>query len=175
MNTETIYTIIASIITSFLTSLAFVTYRFGRYAEKIDQLEKCSLNGRLSKLEGQFETSQSAFFQRKSPISLTEKGLEALEESGAKQFVDSNIEELYQKIERENPLTAYDVQELSRSMANGLESDPRVRKMKDFVYERGIDFSTIASITGIYLRDEVLKKKNWKQDDIDKYTPKIPS
>ncbi|QQS15354.1 MAG: hypothetical protein IPK84_03215 [Candidatus Moraniibacteriota bacterium] len=175
MSTETIYTIVASVITSFLTSLAFVTYKFGRYAEKIDQLEKCSLNGRLSKLEGQFETSQNAFFQRKSPISLTDKGLEALEESGAKQFVDSNIEELYQKIDKKNPSTAYDVQELSRAIASDLESDPRVSKMKDFVYERGIDFSTIASVTGIYLRDEVLKKKNWRQDDIDKYAPKIPS
>jgi hypothetical protein len=170
MSTDTLITIGVSFVTSALTAFAIVAYRMGRYSEKIDQLEKCNLNQRLSKLEGQFEQS-APLTRRKSPVSLSDRGMKVLLDSGGKAFVDENFEHLHKTIEAKKPETAYDVQEIAKSVIASLKDDSRINPMKDYLFKEGMTIDDLFVVLGVYLRDKVLQAKGWNSEDIDKHDP----
>ena len=165
MNIEVAITVGVSILTSGVTAFAVVAFKMGRYSEKIDQLEKCDLNTRLSKIEGQQLT------KRKSPITLTDRGETVLKDSAGKQFVDENLEELHALVEERAPKTSYDVQEASKTVIESLESDDRMSQIKEYLFREGMDFEGAIEVLGIYLRDKILAAKGWNKSDIDKYDP----
>lgn len=170
MTSDTIITIGVSIVTSALTAFAIVAYKMGRYSEKIDQLEKCNLNSRLSRLEGQFDQS-GPVTKKKSPVSLTDRGEKILVDSGGKKFVDENFEELKNKVETPNPQTSYDVQETAKTVINGLKEDLRLNPLKEYLFKEGLDLETLNIVLGVYLRDKILAEKGWNIEDVDKYDP----
>lgn len=171
MNLDTIITILVSVLSSGITAFAVISFRMGRYSEKIDQLEKCNLNTRLSTLEGKFENNQP-LTKRRSPISLSERGTKVLTDSTGMKFVDDNYSELKTTVENKRPKTAYDVQEFSKEIIDGLKNDARINSIKEYAFKEGLELDDIVVVIGIYLRDKILKDKNWNVEDIDKYLPK---
>lgn len=165
---DTIITIIASVVTSGITAFAIIAHRTGRYSEKIDQLEKCNLNTRLSVLEGKVESTQP-LTKRKSPISLTDRGSKVLTESGGKSFIDNNYLELKEKVELSNPKTSYDIQESSKEVVSSLKDDDRINTIKEYLFKEGLELDNLVEVLGIYLRDLILKEKNIDISDLDKY------
>lgn len=148
--------------------------KIGRYAEKVDQLEKCNLQQRLSTLEGSVNTSRDytkTLTRSKSPIGLTEKGDDLLKRSSADAFVLQHKNELVKKIKDQKPPTAYDVQEMARQIVESLKDDVRFKPFKDFVYTEGIDLEPIFIVMSIYLRDIALAELGFKPEDIDKSDP----
>ena len=113
----------------------------------------------------------SRFFQVKSPVSLTNEGVDLLNDSGGKVFITENFKELYQKVEESTPKTAYDVQELSKTVIKSYTEDDRFNEIKDYAFKEGMNLDTIIMVMGIELRDTVLKKKSWNVSDIDKHDP----
>lgn len=165
MTTDSLITIGVSIITSGITAFAIVAFKMGRYSEKIDQLEKCNLNTRLSTLEGKQLT------RRSSPVNLTAYGNTVLNNSGGKDFIDKNYLEIKKKVESENTQTSYDIQEASRKAVESLQNDLRINTIKDFLFKEGMEWADIVEVLGIYLRDKILKEKGIDPVDIDKHDP----
>lgn len=163
MTIEPLITIAVSVITSLITAFAVVSFKMGRYSEKIDQLEKCNLNTRLSTLEGRQLT------KRNSPVDLTEFGTTVLTTSGAKAFVDANYDDLKGKVEESNPQTPYDIQEASRGVADNLKDDIRTNPIKEYLFKEGREWPDIAEVIGIYLRNKILDERHIERSDIDKH------
>lgn len=156
MTLDTAITVGVSVVVSALTALAIIALKMGRYAEKIDQLEKCNLNTRLSTLEGKQLT------RRSSPVDLTEYGTTVLNNSGGKAFVDTNYAELKRKVEAIDPQTSYDIQEASRRVVGEMQEDARLNAVKEFLFKEGMEWNDIAEVLGLYLRNLILT-------DLDKH------
>lgn len=144
-----------------------------QYREKVDQLEKVEAQKRLSTLEGQFsamsgqinillQNSPSNYVQAKSPISLTEKGEELLEESGIKRYIDENYDQLRNDIQealepKGDDYSAYDVQELAMSTIKKSVDEKDFVTIKDYAFDKGINLANIELVGGIHLRNKVLE------------------
>lgn len=164
MDYSPLITVLVSVVTSGLTAFALISHRMGRYAEKIDQLERCNLNTRLSTLEGRQLT------RRNSPVDLTEYGTTVLNKSGGKIFVDENYSELKEKVEEGNPQTSYDIQEAARKVIEGLQEDQRLNMVKEFLFKEGMEWKDIVEVLGVYLRNLILDEKHIAREDIDKHS-----
>jgi len=169
MTTETLITVGISVLTSGITAFAVVAFKMGRYSEKIDQLEKCDLNTRLSKLEGSL--TPASITQRKSPVTLNERGVKFLNESGAREFVNKNLDELVEKIKSDKVTTAYDVQESAKRVVESYRDDLKFVPLKDFAFKQGIELELVELAASLYLRDQALPKFSFTQEDIDKTDP----
>lgn len=164
MTTDTIITVGVSVVVSGITAFAIIALKMGRYAEKVDQLERCDLNTRLSTLEGKQLT------KRNSPVDLTDYGTTVLNTSGGKAFVDSNYPELRDKVEENKPQTSYDIQEAARKIIGDLQEDTRLNTVKEFLFKEGMEWNDIAEVLGIYLRNLILDERHIDRTDIDKHT-----
>lgn len=169
MNTTEIILFILNLILSGIVASLTMTFRLGQYKEKVDQLEKCDFQRRLSTLEGQYSVGNIT--QRNSPISLNERGTKLLNESTANEFVDKNLQELVEKIRIAGAANAYDIQETAKTVVQSYRNDIRFLPLKNFAFEQGIDLNIIEVATAIYLRDKTLPQFGFTPDDVDGTTP----
>ncbi len=174
---------IASIIVSALVSFIVASVRMGVYKNKVDT--NCSDISDIKRESKEVrdkviacETSlkeREPLTRRKSPVSLTDRGTKVLNESAGAKFIDSIYEELKRKVEEKNPKTSYDVQEISKKIISSLGNDERLNPMKEYLFKEGLALPDLFEVLGIYLRDKILKEKNWNADDIDRFDPGIIS
>ena len=109
----------------------------------------------VAELKGSFNTYQ--FIKSDSPIKLTEGGVELLEDSGGKAYVDKNLEHLYMEFKGVD--NEYDIQKKARDIMKAKEHDKNFDAMKKYLYEKGLHFNDLATVMGVYLRDMVFTKK----------------
>lgn len=187
-NTQTTVIIfVINIVISGLVGFVVASMRIGIYKNKVDNLETTvgkDEHGGLRKTVGDMrdkviacETSlkeREPLTKRKSPISLTERGLGLLKNSGGEKFVDDNFDELLKKVDELKPTTAYDVQEDAKKVIEGLREDERLNPIKEFLFKDGSSLDEVATVMGIYLRDKVLKHKDWNVEDIDQHETTEP-
>lgn len=107
------------------------------------------------------------YWRRESPVSLTDRGHALLVESGGREFVDENFEELAQAIEEKDSKTAYDVQENAKVVIDEMQDDDRFIPLKDYLYNEGIEIDNLIMVMALHLRDKVLRKRGWKVSDVD--------
>jgi hypothetical protein len=103
-----------------------------------------------------------------SPLTLNERGKQILEESGIKEIVDAEAEDLLQKLADLKPLNAYQVQECSVNVVRVLAENPSVlAKLQEGAYKTGVNVDSVLFVGAIYFRDLALPKYNFKLEDID--------
>ncbi len=115
------------------------------------------------------ERSGRGLVKSKSPVSLTEKGLDLLQKSGGQEWIISNRIELIAAIKEKKPTSAYDVQEFSKIVLKEIveKNDPRLKPLKDYAYAKGIPFDDIVLVMSIQLRDESMPEfPEYKVQDI---------
>lgn len=105
--------------------------------------------------------------KRKSPVSLTDRGLEFLKNSHGEEFIDQHFDELLAKVNEMDPKTAYDVQEDARKVVEALHTDERINPIKEFLFKDGSTLTEAFEVMSIYLRNKILTEKNWNAADID--------
>ncbi|MDD5347772.1 MAG: hypothetical protein PHT59_04075 [Candidatus Omnitrophica bacterium] len=168
--------LLVTIITAFMVS----SHKIGEYKNKVDNLEttlgKDEHNG-LRKTVGDLSvkvavcdtllSKRGPLGKNKSPLSLTERGMNFLKESGGEKFVDDNFDELAVKVEALKPATSYDVQEDSKSVIEALRDDSRLDPLKEFLFKDGSEIEDLFFVMGIHLRDKILARKNWNVNDIE--------
>ncbi len=118
------------------------------------------LSTRLSKLEGGVEKDRvkyDGFLQIKSPLSITEKGMKLLEESGGKEYIDNNAMLLIEDIRNKIPKSLYDVQVFSKEVVESHSGDDEFIKIKDYVYNNGLVLDSVIMTLAVYLRDKAFK------------------
>lgn len=116
------------------------------------------------------ESGAAGLTATKSPISLTEKGESALNDSVLKEFIDGNKKSLVDLCENGHELsTAYDVQEAVFAFMEDYHFPHEIeRKLKNYAFENGLNMEMMRRVGAIYLRDIVIEDKGLKHDDIDK-------
>ncbi|TSC55872.1 MAG: Uncharacterized protein G01um101418_561 [Parcubacteria group bacterium Gr01-1014_18] len=145
------------------------------YKEKI-----CNLEKNVAKLlEGLQDVRDKAiaceatikanepFLKRKSPISLSERGVELLEKSGGKKMVDENLDLFTNTDEFRKIQHAYDLQEYAFNRIKEMKEAVILDHFKDYLFREGLQFEDAYPVMGVYLRDILLKKKNLNVEDID--------
>lgn len=171
---STITIIVSSGLVSVAVTLCTILIAFGKYKEKIDthgtNIEKHdnkinTLSDRVSRLEGGIDRDRE-YIDRKSPLSLTEKGKALLLDCGGKDFIDNNKKNLIEAINLHHPKTAYDVQELSRQVITEQSNDDNFNAIKNFTYMEGLALETVINVLGIYLRDIALDELKFNITDI---------
>ena len=141
-----------------------------RLDQRVKHIEENLMEGNIRERLSACETllkERGPVVRRKSPISLTERGVNLLVRSGSQKFVNENFSELLGKIELRAPRTAYDVQEYSRQVIGELSEDERIDPVKEYLFRDGSTLEEAKLVMGVYLRDKVLKHKNWNVEDID--------
>lgn len=157
----------ASVFCSIVSAFAIVSWYASHYKTKIDNInETCkSINGlhidigilKDFKIRAEKfieERSKANFTQSKSPLSLTDKGKVVLLDSGGKDFIDKNKDELLDSIKLKAPKTEYDIQEFSKEVINSCMNRDEFIPIKEYLYkESSIPKEPVMEVLGIYLRD----------------------
>jgi len=181
-NIQILITIGQIIIAGFV---AFVTasYKLGKLEQRIVHLEEDNKDNKseirgigkdVSEVRGQLSVNNpSTYTNRKSPVSINERGLEILKQSGGEKFINDNKDELIEKLKTVGCKTAYDVQENSKAVIKSYKDDDHFSPLKEFVFKQGIDLEIVLLVMSLYLRDIALPEFNFSGSDIDKSDPNL--
>jgi hypothetical protein len=146
----------------------------GKYCKTIEALEKegsesskkldsliLSFNRLISKLENIKNISGlgDIYFKTASPNTLTEIGVKMLNDSGLRNFIDTNKTELIKKAKEHKSPTNYDIEQISRDIMLSLRDDPRINTTKEYAFQNGKDLTLMLMASGLYLRDLVISEQ----------------
>ena len=96
-----------------------------------------------------------------SPLQLTEKGEEFLDEIGFKTLFEHNSEDFLNFIKNENPQTDYDIENASIKSVFFLFDNPYFKDVKEYLYNNPKeDKKELMNVAGIYVRDHYLERKD---------------
>lgn len=107
-------------------------------------------------------------FKAKSPISLTEIGMQILKLSGGKMYVDERLTELLQEINALHPPTGLDVDKIAYQVLFKRRDTGTLDDVKNFVFQNPelrfneikitIEIGLITQIMAVYLRERYLER-----------------
>ena len=187
MDNNTLITIIffvANLLIAGLVGFLSAVFTIGQYKQKVDTIndDVKDIKGEIKEIRDKAvacETSlkeREPLTKRRSPSTLTDNGKKVLEDSGGKKFVDDKFTDLCDTVEKQNPKTAYDIQELSKtaisSVVLSVKDTDEFTTIKNYLFKAGFQIEDIEEVLAIYLRDKILEKKNLPVEDIDKDDPK---
>jgi hypothetical protein len=120
----------------------------------------------ITKLEGRMDNA----FASGSPVKLLSKGVEILNESGMKDYIESRKKDLVEKCEfnKKGLTNQYDIQEKSFECFDKLDFGSFNEKLKETSFKYGMSIETIRRIGGIYFRDILLSENGFTPEDLDK-------
>jgi hypothetical protein len=116
-----------------------------------------SIDRRVARIEGHLNLGT---LTARSPLSLTAAGLEILKQSGIQEAADINKNKLLEAIKAEKPLTAYDVQEVSRRIFQTFDFGTEItERFKNYCFKSGRwGLSDVLEVGAVYFRDIALKE-----------------
>jgi hypothetical protein len=137
----------------------------------------------LSYLKGNIDIiimNNNPLMKKKSPISLTDKGLEVSRKIKAEEIIEKNWKRIYENLEKNIcDKNAYDIQGycLTTSSVNPEKffDGNDIRRLKEFAFSQGNPLNIYMQMMGIIIRDKYLKIKGIDISDIDRYTPMPPT
>ena len=136
-------------------------YFCGKISQRVNKNEKeiernsellGELLERVSKIEGRLDP----YIQKKSPLTLTEKGTKLLKESGVEAYIEKNKDTLIKKFD--DSISPLDIQEKAKKVMN--EEIQKSIAIKNYIYKEGEELESVVRVAGIALRDAVIKEKN---------------
>jgi hypothetical protein len=108
--------------------------------------------------------AEQGLFEHNSPIQLTVKGIEVLERSGGKKYLDNNINSLIIEIEEQKYDSAFDVQNFSSIVLFQRAETEDFKLIKNWVYnnpvykEVNITLVSVINVMAVHLRNVYLEK-----------------
>lgn len=180
-NNLNIFITFAQVIVAAVVAFATASYKFGKIEQRTSHLEEDSkdekkevreLGKTVSEVKGQLSVNNPALYvQRRSPVTINERGEKLFHESRADKFLENNNDELLEKVKTAGYQTAYDIQENSRIVINGYRNDERFVPLKDYAFKQGIDLELISFVLSLKLRDLALASCGFSLADVDKNDP----
>lgn len=142
--------------------------KFSTIGDKIFTIDK-NLSALITFLSVKHNDLQSDFFRSHSPIQLTETGIDLLNNSGGKEYVENHIETILIEMELQNFKSGLDVQNYSYTFPVKNFSSDGFIKIRDYIYQHPvfksgpngeilINEQIITQIIGIYIRDKYFEK-----------------
>lgn len=113
-------------------------------------------------IESEGDINKIELYKQDSPITLTEKGLQALEKIGFKNDIDNNLDLLFKMLDKLKPQSALDVEQFSIGLIRYTMGDKGVKifkKTEDYIYTHP-EYNNYEyfKAAGLYLRNKYLKK-----------------
>jgi len=165
----------AVVVTLGLPTLIAACILIGRKFQIIDTLQKAiddDIKPDLKDVRERFFTLEGragALFQASSPVELLQKGKDALQQSGMKEYIDQHTRELLSQCDPKRSATAYEVQAHIFDMFDKWDFGVEVgTKLEQYAYVNGIPMSTLRRIGAIYFRGICLNDFKMNPDDIDR-------
>jgi hypothetical protein len=119
---------------------------------------------RFASLEG----SLGKTFASASPVKLLPKGVQILNDSGLKKYIDDNRAYLLDRFKRKCVMNnQYDIQEQSFKFFEELDFGIFDDNLKMAAHDAAMDIATVRRIGGIYFRDMALSQAGFKPEDLD--------
>lgn len=179
MESDALRQIAVSVIAPLVFGIIGAFIGFIRMGEKVKQLEKDNDDEKkeIKEIRDKViacETSlkeREPFLKRKSPVSLTDRGNTFLDESGGRNFVDNHFARLRLAVEERAPKTAYDIQEYSREVIDGMKEGDDFNILKEYLFKEGLELKDLVAVMGIYLRDKILVEKGLTPEEVDRHDP----
>jgi hypothetical protein len=104
--------------------------------------------------------STPGLLQSHSPIQLTDKGKDILNECGFKNIYNDNKERFLELTKKQQPKQKYDAQEVALSVLIGLIDDPILEPLRKYTFLKGFNIFDVLRVSSIYLRDRIIKELN---------------
>lgn len=149
--------------------------KFSLMDGKIDEIRKD-----IAYLRGFMESIQKVvtdgYTQRHSPLSLTEKGIAEVKESGLDKIVDKNWNKIFQTLESnvksKNPydIQSYCMENVYVYLDKFFTADD-VYYIKELAFKKGLALMTYTNMLAVLIRDRYFKEKGLDIADIDKFDP----
>jgi hypothetical protein len=120
---------------------------------------------RLTNLEGRVDKA----FEGQSPITLLPKGQKILVESGLKQYIDQNRDNLLAECKTANSMAnPYDIQTTAFEFFDAMLFDRDFEdRLKTAAFKNGVTIDVVRRVGAIYFRDVCLEKLGFKLEDLD--------
>ncbi len=116
-----------------------------------------------------FEGKMNGVFKAHSPISLTTKGIEFLNKSGVKEYIDENLNIFLSLCANKKPTNAYDIQKFAFEFFGELKFPQEFEeKLKTYAFEQGEGVDTMRRVGAIYFRDLCLSHNKIDSTELDK-------
>ena len=126
----------------------------------------------LNELKLGNDNKSTSAFMAHSPVSLTDKGISILNESGMKAFVDTSESILSKKCLACSSKNPYQIQQHIFDLFDSLKfPEKEFAEFQHFAFEKGISIEIIRRVGAIYYRDIFLKNNGHDRSDIDKHDP----
>lgn len=170
MDNSIISALIGAGSTFFVLLLGYLVF-FGKKFEKIDKLEKeqekqdkkidefitdiATLKEFKSNTEKRLDNE---IYKAKSPLSLTDFGKKLIEDSGFNTIFEQEKDNLVAMLEKKDPKTQYDVQEMARLLMSELTEHAPFAPIKTYAFINGKDYGQILRAGAIPLRDYYLQR-----------------
>ncbi|OGH64261.1 MAG: hypothetical protein A2821_01685 [Candidatus Magasanikbacteria bacterium RIFCSPHIGHO2_01_FULL_41_23] len=127
-----------------------IKHRTGRLESAVTEIQTVlTKNG--------FSLNQPPVLSPGSPLKLTEVGESLAKRFDGYNFIETNKEFFLVLLEKNNPITGYDVQEMAKKVLEESVSHPIFNPIKKIVYQEGSNIEPVLSVLGIILRDTYLK------------------
>lgn len=162
-------------------TLIGVAYKFGKTSNKIDIVYKDvdNIKQRILQQNDDIVAIRSLlllkhkgisdiFFQKHSPVSLNDNGMKQYEKMQGEDFLETNKDKFFRKIDERKPKAALDVENAALFACISLSNEDFFKPIKDFVYNSPIikvgDKEVVLSledacyILSVPLRDMYLKE-----------------
>jgi len=165
-------------ITKFITEYSIKQGLFNKQMDKTES-DIAQIKEDIAFLKGSFGAAieiKDTLVKKKSPISLTDLGLQLVAEHNLDGIIVDNwlkINTAIQNLKTNNP---YDIQEFCLESAfvraNIFFSDKDIDRLKRISYQTGAPLFSIARVMGILIRDRYLKENGIDIGEIDQHAPR---
>ncbi|MBS4060682.1 MAG: hypothetical protein KG029_09800 [Bacteroidetes bacterium] len=150
--------------------------------KSVDKIDKSidEIRRDMSFLKGSIDVMKSGgsnqLLQSKSPVTLTEKGIEVAKELKANDIIARTWNKIFEILEREiSNKNAYDIQQFCIEQVSiepeKFFDNEGVISIKNFAYKEGNPLQLYTRMLGVLIRDKYMKAKGISIDEIDKHDP----
>ena len=149
-----------------LVHLVAFAFAFGKMHQRVKDVEEdvkdyARHGERIAAIESRVGLWNMDNINSKSPLTLTEKGMLLLKDSGAEEYIEKNKEALLGHFKDINK--PYDIQEEAMMlMGQKLKDNDQV---KDYLFHNAKPIKDVVDVAGIALRDIVFKEKDIKIEE----------
>lgn len=173
MSISEIITIIAGILIPTLTGFFILGKKIGCVDDMKTEIKEITSDiKKIWKSIGVIDGKTARLFETKSPIRLQERGIEILNESGLKKYIDENKSNLVGLCRNQKTKNPYDLQIAIFDLLDDFEF-PKNKddEFKIFAYNNGISMDMLKRVGAIYLRDVCFEEMKINVGEIDRHNP----
>jgi len=178
--------IIVGIIGALLSVLAFIVskiFNLGKISNRLQTVESDTkdikkdikeLGRDLTKRMDEIMSlsARKGLAESQSPMQLSDKGKKVLKNSGIDTVVSDKFDSIVEQVKKLKPANSYQAEHAVLTVVSNLVNDPTLKDaIEEGAFNSGYAIGSVLFAGGLYIRDRVLEKLDFKIDEIDKHDP----